>query len=56
MMQAEKDEAYEVVNIEVKYKGAFTTGCEGRKGAKCFFTPIGPIPGPPPPCGMQNVL
>jgi hypothetical protein len=19
-------------------------------------TPIGPIPGPPPPCGMQNVL
>jgi hypothetical protein len=33
-----------------------TTGCEGRYGAKCFCTPIGPMPGPPPPCGMQNVL
>mmetsp|Transcript_10811 Transcript_10811/g.35495 ORF Transcript_10811/g.35495 Transcript_10811/m.35495 type:complete len:296 (-) Transcript_10811:1721-2608(-) len=28
----------------------------GRKGARCFLTPIGPMPGPPPPCGMQNVL
>jgi hypothetical protein len=28
----------------------------GKYGAKCFFTPIGPIPGPPPPCGIQNVL
>src|SRR5690606_33147359 len=28
----------------------------GRKGARCFFTPIGPMPGPPPPCGMQKVL
>ena len=26
-----------------------TTGCEGKNGAKCFFTPIGPMPGPPPP-------
>lgn len=33
-----------------------TTGCEGRKGARCFFTPIGPMPGPPPPWGIQNVL
>jgi alkylation response protein AidB-like acyl-CoA dehydrogenase len=33
-----------------------TTGCEGRNGARCFATPIGPTPGPPPPCGMQNVL
>ena len=24
------------------------------RGARC--TPIGPTPGPPPPCGMQNVL
>lgn len=33
-----------------------TTGCDGKNGARCFLTPIGPIPGPPPPCGMQNVL
>jgi hypothetical protein len=33
-----------------------TTGCDGKNGARCFFTPIGPIPGPPPPWGMQNVL
>ena len=33
-----------------------TTGCPGRNGARCFATPIGPMPGPPPPCGMQNVL
>ena len=28
----------------------------GRKSAKCFVHAIGPIPGPPPPCGIQNVL
>ena len=33
-----------------------TTACPGRKGARCCLTPIGPIPGPPPPCGMQKVL
>ena len=33
-----------------------TTGLPGRNGARCFATPIGPMPGPPPPCGMQNVL
>src|SRR5712692_1107851 len=27
-----------------------------RKGARWGATQIGPIPGPPPPCGMQNVL
>ena len=32
------------------------TGWSGRKGAKCFFVKTGPIPGPPPPCGIQNVL
>src|SRR5580692_9469490 len=32
------------------------TGWLGRKGTKCFATPIGPTPGPPPPCGMQKVL
>src|SRR5947207_15936954 len=33
-----------------------TIGCPGRYGASCAATPIGPIPGPPPPCGMLNVL
>src|SRR3954468_23462724 len=28
----------------------------GRNGVKCFATPIGPMPGPPPPWGMQKVL
>lgn len=30
--------------------------CPGKKGAKCFLTPIGPKPGPPPPWGIANVL
>lgn len=25
-------------------------------GARCAATPIGPIPGPPPPCGIAKVL
>ena len=33
-----------------------TTGCPGRNGARCAATQIGPMPGPPPPCGMQKVL
>mmetsp|Transcript_75958 Transcript_75958/g.183653 ORF Transcript_75958/g.183653 Transcript_75958/m.183653 type:complete len:234 (-) Transcript_75958:1843-2544(-) len=33
-----------------------TTSWPGRKGAKCAATPMVPTPGPPPPCGMQNVL
>src|SRR4026208_371287 len=32
------------------------SGGPGRNGARCAATPIGPIPGPPPPCGIQNVL
>lgn len=32
------------------------TGWPGRKGAKWALTPIGPIPGPPPPWGIQKVL
>ena len=32
------------------------SGWLGRNGARCARTPIGPTPGPPPPCGMQNVL
>src|SRR6188508_3278025 len=30
--------------------------CPGRCGAKCVFTQIGPMPGPPPPCGIAKVL
>ena len=33
-----------------------TIGWPGRYGARCAATPIGPMPGPPPPCGMLNVL
>src|SRR5476649_2600648 len=33
-----------------------TIGCPGRYGARYAATPIGPMPGPPPPCGMLNVL
>lgn len=42
--------------IHNKKRRVLTTGCEGKNGAKCCFTPIGPMPGPPPPWGMQNVL
>ena len=34
----------------------FTIGCPGRYGARCGATAIGPMPGPPPPCGIANVL
>jgi hypothetical protein len=33
-----------------------TIGWSGRNGARCSATQIGPMPGPPPPCGMQKVL
>ena len=33
-----------------------TSTCRGRNGARCAATPIGPMPGPPPPCGIANVL
>ena len=36
--------------------GSGCPGCEGRYGARWARTPTGPTPGPPPPCGMQNVL
>ena len=35
---------------------AAASGWPGRYGARCSATAIGPMPGPPPPCGMQNVL
>ena len=28
----------------------------GKNGTRCFATQIGPTPGPPPPCGIANVL
>ena len=31
-------------------------GCRGRCGARCRATAMGPMPGPPPPCGMAKVL
>ena len=42
-------------------QGAFGVRCRradgaGRKAAKCSATPMGPMPGPPPPWGMQKVL
>src|ERR1044071_1601479 len=60
----------EIVKMLALPKGAAATGrdellaesqgCkEGRPGrnlTRCLATPIGPTPGPPPPCGMQNVL
>src|SRR5258708_4600764 len=33
-----------------------SSGWFGRYGARCAATATGPTPGPPPPCGMQNVL
>ena len=35
---------------------AGASGCPGKYGASALVTAIGPMPGPPPPCGMQNVL
>src|SRR5665213_187902 len=37
-------------------KREVNTGWLGKNETRCFATPIGPTPGPPPPCGMQNVL
>ncbi len=36
--------------------GSFARGWPGRCAARCLATQIGPMPGPPPPCGMQKVL
>ncbi len=35
---------------------SFTTCGSGRNGASAAFTPTGPEPGPPPPCGVAKVL
>ena len=34
----------------------FIIGFPGKNGVKCLATQIGPTPGPPPPCGLANVL
>ena len=33
-----------------------TIGCPGQERRRCDATAIGPMPGPPPPCGIANVL
>src|SRR5262245_46904126 len=33
-----------------------TTECPGKKSTRCSATPIGPMPGPPPPGGLLEVL
>ena len=33
-----------------------TIGFDGKKSSRCLATEIGPTPGPPPPCGIANVL
>ena len=59
---------YEIIHASAEPNGAadiagialsppvLITGLVGRKGLKCFETQIGPTPGPPPPCGIANVL
>src|SRR6202046_4364876 len=58
---------HEIVRIDAEPYGAAETGptgpgslvrcgCDGKNAAKWALTPIGPMPGPPPPCGMQKVL
>jgi hypothetical protein len=32
------------------------TAWSAMNGARCALRPIGPMPGPPPPCGMAKVL
>ena len=43
-------------NHPVEGPQSLTTGWLGRYICKCLLQAIGPIPGPPPPCGIQNVL
>ena len=48
--------AADTAPIPVAGPQSFITECFGRNISKCFLQAIGPIPGPPPPCGMQKVL
>ena len=33
-----------------------SSGWFGKYGARCALAITGPTPGPPPPCGIENVL
>ena len=41
---------------EALVQQALCRECEGKNGTSFSTTPIGPMPGPPPPCGMAKVL
>src|SRR5690349_16422177 len=53
---AEPHGAALIAPIPVAGPASATSGLFGKYGARCARTPIGPTPGPPPPCGIQNVL
>src|SRR5690554_1010543 len=53
---AEPQGAADMVPLAMLVLGTGCTGWPGKKGFKCSATPIGPMPGPPPPWGMQKVL
>src|SRR5674476_833392 len=55
--------AYVIGSTPAEPCGAEATACvpspsgsPGRNGARCSRTATGPTPGPPPPCGIANVL
>ena len=48
--------AADTAPIESSSSPKSTTEWSGRWGASSAVQQIGPIPGPPPPCGMQKVL
>src|SRR5665213_1674087 len=48
--------AAEIGPMPVAGPASSRQGWFGKYGARCAATAIGPTPGPPPPCGMQNVL
>ena len=55
-IDAEPHGAPAIVPNAVSLPPVGMTGWVGRYGLRWAATPIGPTPGPPPPCGMQNVL
>ena len=48
--------AADTAPIPVVGPQSLITGCFGKNDSRCFLQAIGPIPGPPPPWGIQNVL
>ncbi|MNT40122.1 hypothetical protein D3C72_1764160 [compost metagenome] len=55
-MEAEPNGAAETALWPATAPGTSDTTWLAMNGARCDFMPIGPMPGPPPPCGMQKVL